>query len=155
MLDISHRSLPPKHSLSLGLGVLNPNGAVLETLLVINLATLSTASVAVFDPSLPSGNSSHEHLLNILERLSSRLGEQEERVDSHGETEDTEDDVDAPLDVDESGWDEVGEGEVEDPGAESVRNDFKHHKQVYTYQLDEVATATAFPRMRRGKISGG
>jgi len=155
MLDISHRSLPPKYSLSLGLGVLNPNGAVLKTLLVINLATLSTASVAVFNPSLPSGNSSHEHLLNILKRLSSRLGEQEERVDSHGEAEDTEDDVDAPLDVDESGWDEVGEGEVEDPGAESVSDDFEHHKQVCTYQLDEVATATAFPRMRRGKISGG
>ena len=128
---------------------------MLKTLLVVNLATLSTASVAVFDPSLPSGNSSHEHLLNILERLSSRLGEQEESVNSHGETEDTEDDVDAPLDVDESGWDEVGEGEVEDPGAELVFDDFKYHKQVCTYQLDEVATATAFPRMRRGKISGG
>jgi hypothetical protein len=41
-------------------------------------------------------------------------------VDSHGEAEDTEDDVDAPLDVDEGGWDEVGKGEVEDPEVGSV-----------------------------------
>jgi hypothetical protein len=34
-------------------------------------------------------------------------------VDGHGSTENTEDDVDAPLDVNECGWDKVGEGEVE------------------------------------------
>jgi hypothetical protein len=39
-------------------------------------------------------------------------------VDSHGEAEDTKDDIDAPLDVDEGGWNEVGKGEVEDPGVD-------------------------------------
>jgi hypothetical protein len=37
-------------------------------------------------------------------------------VDRHGCTEDAKDKVDFPLDVDERRWDEVREGEVEDPG---------------------------------------
>jgi hypothetical protein len=86
-----------------------------SSLLVVNFATLSTASAAVLNLGLPGWNASHEHLLHILKSLSSCLGEEEESVDSHGEAEDTEDDVDAPLDVDEGGWDEVGKGEVEDP----------------------------------------
>jgi hypothetical protein len=87
-----------------------------SSLLVVNLATLSTTSAAVLNLGLPGWNTSHEHFLHIFKSLSSCLGEEEESVDSHGEAEDTEDDVDAPLDVDEGGWDEVGKGEVEDPG---------------------------------------
>jgi hypothetical protein len=75
-------------------------------------------------------------------------------VDSHGEAEDTEDEVDAPLDVNEGGWDEVRESEVEDPEVRLALRPV-HTQSVGAYQLDEVATATAFPRMRRGKISGG
>jgi hypothetical protein len=86
-----------------------------SSLLAVNLATLGTAGAAVFDPRLPCRGTRHEHFLDILESLARRLGEEEESVDCHGGAEDAEDEVDAPLDVDESGWDEVGEGEVEDP----------------------------------------
>ena len=87
-------------------------------LLVVNLATLGTTSAAVLNLGLPGWNTSHEHLLHILKSLSSCLREEEESVDSHGEAEDTKDDIDAPLDVDEGGWNEVGKGEVEDPGVD-------------------------------------
>jgi hypothetical protein len=86
-----------------------------NSLLVVNLATLGAAGTAVLDPCLPCRGTRHEHFFHILESLSRRLGEEEEGVDCHGGAEDAEDEVDAPLDVDESGWDEVGEGEVEDP----------------------------------------
>jgi hypothetical protein len=86
-----------------------------NSLLVVDLATLSATGVAVVDFGLPRRRAQHEHLLDILKRLSSSFGEEEKRVNGHGGTEDAEDDVDAPLDVDERGWDEVGEGEVEDP----------------------------------------
>lgn len=117
-LNFSHQIvLYIRPGLSLDLSIFNPDRAVLKTssLLVVNLATLSTTSVAVFDLGLPCWDTSHEHLLNILECLSSCLREKEESVDSHGEAEDTEDEVDAPLDVNEGGWDEIRESKVEDP----------------------------------------
>jgi hypothetical protein len=89
-------------------------------LLVIDLATLSPAGVAVVDLGLPCRRAQHEHLLNVLECLASRLGEEEESVDGHGSAEGAEDEVHAPLDVDKRGWNEVGEGEVEDPGDVSM-----------------------------------
>jgi hypothetical protein len=109
-------NITPLH-LSLGFSLLNPLRGMLKThsLLVINLATLSSASVTVVNLGLPRRCTQHEHLLNILKCLSSGFGEEEESVESHGGAEDAEDDVDAPLDVDERGWDEVREGEVEDP----------------------------------------
>jgi hypothetical protein len=70
---------------------------------------------AEIDLSLPSRNASQKHLLDILKTLACGLREQEERVNRHGGTEDAKDKVDFPLDVDECGWDEVGEREVEDP----------------------------------------
>ena len=36
-------------------------------------------------------------------------------MSGHGDTEDAKNEVGLPLDVDESGWSEVAEGEVEDP----------------------------------------
>jgi hypothetical protein len=104
-----HLSLRPR--------LLDPLRAVLKTnsLLVINLPTLSPTGIAVVDLCLPRRRTQHEHLLDIFQGFTSSLREEEEGVDGHGGTEDAEDDVDAPLDVDERGWDEVGEGEVEDP----------------------------------------
>jgi hypothetical protein len=112
-------NITPLH-LSLSLSLLNPLRAVLEahSLLVVDLAVFSPTSVAVVDFGLPRRRTQHEHLFNILKCLSGGLGEEEECVKSHGGTEDAEDDVDAPLDVDECRWDEVGEGEVEDPVSE-------------------------------------
>jgi hypothetical protein len=78
-------------------------------------SSLRTPRDAEVDLSLPSRNASQKHLLDILETLARCLREQEERVDRHGGAEDAKDEVDLPLDVDECGWDEVGERKVEDP----------------------------------------
>ena len=48
-----------------------------------------------------------EDILNLLERFSRGFWEEEVGVDKHGNTEDTEEDVDFPLDVLESWWDKV------------------------------------------------
>lgn len=53
-----------------------------------------------------------EHLVDFLERFAGRLREEEEDVDRHGSTEDAEDDVRLPGDVDEGWRDEVAEGEA-------------------------------------------
>lgn len=91
-------------------------------LLGINLAGLEQSGVVELLVRLPRGGTNvlgskwvGEHLLDLLEGLARGLGEGEEHVQEHDGVEDTEDDVDLPLDVDERGWDEVAEGEVEDP----------------------------------------
>lgn len=56
-----------------------------------------------------------EEFLDLFERLSRRLGEHEEDMDEHGGTEDTEDHVCPPLDVDKCRWHKVAEREVERP----------------------------------------
>lgn len=84
-------------------------------LFIAQVALLRLSRALVVDTCLPGWHAAHEHLLDIFERLSARLGEAEEDVDGHGCAEDTEDDVHLPLDVDERGRDEVREGEVEDP----------------------------------------
>ena len=91
-------------------------------LLGIDLAGLEQSGVVELLVGLPRESADvlgservGEHLLDLLERLACSLGEGEQDVQEHGGVEDTEDDVDLPLNVDESGWDEVAEGEVEDP----------------------------------------
>lgn len=54
-----------------------------------------------------------EDVLNFLERLTRGFWEQEVGVNEHGNTEDPEENVDFPLDVFESWWNEVGERKVE------------------------------------------
>lgn len=61
--------------------------------------------------------------LDVLEGLTGGFGEHEEDVQEHGGTEDTEENVDLPLDVDEGRGHEVAEREVEGPvggGAQRV-----------------------------------
>lgn len=94
--------------------MLHLDGALVEAteLLRVDITLLSIARVAVVDLGLPGRDTFHEHLLDIFKRLSSCLGEEEECVDRHRRAEDTEDDVDPPLDVDKGGRDEVGQSEV-------------------------------------------
>jgi len=56
-----------------------------------------------------------EDSLDLLERLTAGLREHEERVDTHDGAEDTEQDVDLPLDIFKGRWHEVTESEVEGP----------------------------------------
>lgn len=90
--------------------MLHPN-----LLLSIQITPLRPLNIAVVNLCLPCRHTRQEHLLDVFERLACSLGEHEERVDCHGRAEDAENDIDAPLDVDEGRWDEVGECEVEDP----------------------------------------
>lgn len=69
----------------------------------------------------PGGDIVVEHVVNLLERLLDSLGVGEEDVEGHDETEDTEDDVGAPLDVGESRRDEESEGKVESEKSRLVR----------------------------------
>lgn len=94
--------------------MLHLDGALLKAtnLLRVDVALLSIARVAVVDLGLPCRDAFHEHLFDVFKCLSSCLGEQEERVDCHRCAEDTEDDVDLPLDVNEGRRDEVGQSEV-------------------------------------------
>lgn len=84
-------------------------------LLVADIASLRPPRRLVVDVRLPRRHTREEQLLDILERLTARLGEAEEDVDRHGRAEDTEDDVHLPLDVDERGRNKVTQSEVEDP----------------------------------------
>ena len=91
-------------------------------LLLVHLATLQPDRLARHDARLPRQGANvpgprrvRKHVLDLLERLARRLREREEDVHQHGQVEDAEDDVRLPLDVDESGRDEVAEGEVEGP----------------------------------------
>lgn len=71
-----------------------------------------------------------EDSLNLLEGLARRLREEEEDVEEHGDTEDTEDDVRPPLNIDERWRDEVGESEVEGPvGGGSESDGFATHAE--------------------------
>lgn len=101
-------------SLGLNVGVFHPDRAVVEAtdLLRVNHTLLGTAGSAVVNLSLPGGNTIQEHLFNVLESLSSCLWEQEESVDCHGCAEDTEDNVDLPLNVDKCRGHEVGQCKV-------------------------------------------
>mgnify|MGYP004508925811 CR=1 FL=1 len=108
--DISQLPLQKRHlSLGCNVGVLHLDRAVVEAtdLLRVNDTLLSTAGGVEVNLGLPGRNALHKHLLNVLESLSSCLGEHEEGVDCHGCAEDTKDDVDFPLDVDEGRRDEV------------------------------------------------
>jgi hypothetical protein len=84
-------------------------------LLRVDCAMLHCRDASVLDVRLPRGYFAQKHALHILQCLASGLWEQEPDVDRHCSVEDAEDDVDFPLDVDESGGYKVGEGEVEDP----------------------------------------
>lgn len=113
-----HQPRPPllytNLSLSRNISILHLDRVVVEAskFLWINDTLLSTTGSAEVDFGLPGGDTFHEHLLNILKGLSSCLRKHEECVDRHGRAEDTEDDVNLPLDVDESGRDEVGQSKV-------------------------------------------
>lgn len=76
-------------------------------LLIVGVASFVLAAVAGLGARLPGGNAAQEHLLDILKSLSSRLREAQEGVDGHGGAEDAEDEVNLPLDVDESGLEYV------------------------------------------------
>jgi hypothetical protein len=91
------------------IGILHLDRAAVEAtdLLRIDVALLGTAG-RVIHLGLPGGYTLHEHLLDIFQRLSGCLGEHEEGVDRHGGAEDAEDEVDLPLDGDESWRNEVG-----------------------------------------------
>jgi hypothetical protein len=79
----------------------------IPTLLRIQMSLFSPTRSIILNTRLPSRHTSHEHFLDIFKRFARRLGEEEESVNSHSSTKDAEDEVNAPLDVDESGWDEV------------------------------------------------
>ena len=81
-------------------------------------------------PGLPGGSTDildsvrvGEHALDLLEGLTCSLREHEEHVETHGGTEDTEDEVSLPLDVFERGGHKVAEGEVEEPVGRSAERD--------------------------------
>ena len=76
-------------------------------LLIVDIASLSADQGGKLVLGLPSRDIPKEHLLDLLECFSGRLREHEEDVDSHGGTEDTEDDVHLPLDVDKGRRNEV------------------------------------------------
>lgn len=110
-------------STTLHLGrLLDTLGAVLEATL-LHIAALQSLGAAEALLGLPGGNTNvldallvvGEDVLDLLESLSSGLGEHEEDVEEHGGAEDGEDEVDLPLDIDERRRNEVGEGKVEDP----------------------------------------
>jgi hypothetical protein len=94
--------------------VFHLDGAFIKAteLLRVDIALLSIARIAVVDFGLPGRNAFHEHLLDVFKGLSSCLGEQEECVNCHRRTENAEDYVDPPLDVDEGGRDKVRQSEV-------------------------------------------
>lgn len=81
-------------------------------LLWINDTLLGTAGGVEVNLGLPSRNALHEHILDIFKSLSGCLREHEESVYCHGCAEDTEDDVDLPLNVDKSGRHKVGQSKV-------------------------------------------
>ena len=56
-----------------------------------------------------------EHRVDLLKGFSGGFREHEEDVDGHSDTEDSEDDVSTPGDVDEGRRNEVAESEVEGP----------------------------------------
>lgn len=64
-----------------------------------------------------------KHLLDLLERLAGRLGEQQEDVDEHGGVEHREDDVGAPLDVGERLGHEQTQRGVEGPVETGAQRD--------------------------------
>jgi len=77
-----------------------------------------------------------EHCVDLLEGFARSLGEHEEDVDGHGDTEHAEDDIRTPGDVDEGRRDEVTEGEVESPVARGS-------------QCDGLATKVVREQLRR------
>ena len=94
-----------------------------KLLLWIQLASLHTSCMRIY-MRLPGWCSQKldasrrtivEDLLYFFERFLSCFWEQEQNVDEHRHTEDTEDDVDFPADIGECGRHEVGECEVECP----------------------------------------
>jgi hypothetical protein len=104
--------------------------------------------------SLPGGNALGEHLLDLLQSLSGSLGEEEEDVEGHSQTEHTENKVHPPLDVLEGGRNEVSKGKVENLISVSFTSYYLIGIRVHT-QLQLVARPIALPRVRRVKISGG
>lgn len=68
---------------------------------------------------LPGRDTRLEDLVNLLQRLTRSLGERKENVNGHHDSEDAKDDVGLPLNVVESGGDEVAERKVESPVAGS------------------------------------
>lgn len=87
----------------------------LSTLLRINLTTLLSPDLVVINTSLPSRCPAEEHIFDLFQCLAGSFREEEESVSGHGETEDAEDEVGLPFDVDEGGWGEVAKCEVKDP----------------------------------------
>lgn len=67
----------------------------------------SLAEIALDLVALPGRDIGIEENVNLFKSLSMRLGICKKYVDSHGKAEDTEDDVGFPLDVGESGSNEV------------------------------------------------
>jgi hypothetical protein len=106
---------------SLNTSILHPLRAMFKrlSLLRVQITLLYAARVAVVHLCLPSRNVCEEHFLDIFERLSGGFREHEESVDSHGSAENAENKIDFPLDIDESGWYEIREGEVKDPESQS------------------------------------
>lgn len=143
--------------LSLGLSLLSVDRALMarhSCLLVAHVTNLRTTDVLVLDARLPRRDALEEHLFNIFKGLAGRLGETEEGVDGHGSAEDTEDDIDFPLDVDEGRRDEVAALNVK--CVLSQRNGPSTYERAkLKIQLAEVVKATALPRTRRGNSSGG
>jgi len=84
-------------------------------LLGIEFPALGTAGAAVLNLGLPGRHTSHEHLLNVLERLSGSFGEQEKGMDCHCRTENAEYKVDFPLNTDKCGRNKIRERKVENP----------------------------------------
>lgn len=99
-------------------------------LLLVEANLLQGGAAREFVSGLPGGNTDvrntswvGEDGLDVLEGLTGGLGEHEKYMNEHGSTEDTEDDVDLPLDVLEGRGDEPTQSEVEGPvegGAQSV-----------------------------------
>lgn len=91
-------------------------GRSFQLLLEINLPSLQTCSASI-NVCLPSWStdvfdatrsSIIKDLDNFFQRFLTRLREQEEDVDEHGKTEDSEDDVDLPSNVGEGRGHEIG-----------------------------------------------
>lgn len=62
-----------------------------------------------------------EQDFNLLNRLATGLWVREPELNCASETERPEDNEEAPADVEECGWDEEADGEIEEPVSDSLR----------------------------------
>lgn len=89
---------------------------MLESKLVwINLALLNLSDAFEVNSSLPSWLFGKEHVLDLFKSLACRLGEEKERMDCHGDREDSKDEVGFPLDIDKGRRREITKSEVKNP----------------------------------------